>query len=388
MHPARKTVSGSVVLAATVASIWCLACGGVAQAASCNDYWTHTGGGDWATASNWSAGVPTAASNVCLDDTDAAGAYTVDIDTYAQPLVANSITVGGSGNNLVTPAILGTGGGVQVGNRLTLSNQDAGGGILPTGAVMLGMNENNGTGQPGEIDVLAGTLVNQGTITSVATANTGASNAINGGFDNVGTLNLNWRFEGNGPDASSGTINVAANVPVEWDYSSTNASFTQTGGVINDQGTFFVNDGTFVGSGGTSTGTPIVLGSDNLGVTVDPSGTGSELLHLETGRATLGSNIGAGYTVWASGVPGLTHGSLMVSTPVTNAGTLELGSDDGTHGTLNVVSGGSFTSNGTLVFQGNNGPDSLNGPLINNAAVQVPNSFNGSGQITNNGTSR
>ena len=130
---------------------------GAASAATCNDYWKGLGGDhDWATAANWSAGVPLASTNVCLDNTYVGGSYTVDIDTYNPALVANSITVGGSAGNLVTLAILGTGGGVDVGNTLTLSNQSAGGGVLSTGAITLGSLS---AGQPGAIVVTSGTLV-------------------------------------------------------------------------------------------------------------------------------------------------------------------------------------------------------------------------------------
>ena len=139
------------LLAAVVAVAALMAFAGVARAASCNDFWMGPNNGDWATASNWSNGVPTAATNVCLDNTDVAGSYTVDIDSYNPALVANSITIGGSGANIVTLAILGTGGGVQVGNTLTLTNASDGAGILPTGQVTLGMAEGNGTGQPGAI---------------------------------------------------------------------------------------------------------------------------------------------------------------------------------------------------------------------------------------------
>jgi hypothetical protein len=144
--------------------------------------------------------------------------------------VASSITVGGSTGTTVTLAILGTGGGVQVGDKLTLSGQDAGGGILPTGAVTLGMAEGGGIGQPGEIDVTSGTLVDQGTITSEPTSESGQRNVINGGLDNVGTLHLAQRFTGNGPDDSGGTIDIAAGVSAEFDYTTSGASFTQTGG--------------------------------------------------------------------------------------------------------------------------------------------------------------
>jgi hypothetical protein len=359
----------------------------VASAASC-DEWTHAGGGDWATASNWSAGVPTAATNVCLDNSDVTGSYAVDIDTYNPALVANSITVGGSAGSLVTLDILGTGGGVQVGDLLTLSNQDDGGGILPTGALRLGMTEGGGIGQPGAISATSGTLVNQGTVTADPTSETGQNDVVNGNFDNQGVLNVNQSFLHNaGNFTTSGTINVASGFTAEIDNSGDDASFTQTGGAIASAGTFRVNDGTFVGTGGTSTGSPLILASDNAGITVSPGGTGTDSLHIQTGGAMLGSSIGAGYTVWASGMPGYSHGNLTTASgSLVNYGTLELGSIDGTHGTLTVPSG-SFTNDATLVFENTaNGPDGLDGTLVNNGTVSVPNNaVQGTGAIVNNG---
>ncbi len=156
--------------------------------------------------------------------------------------------------------------------------------------------------------------------------------------------------------------------------------------MIDHGGTFLQDDGTFVGSGGTSTGNPLELTSDRAGITVDASGSGSDSLHIRTGGATRGTSIGAGYTVTASAEPGSSNGNLAVNSAVTNAGTLELASIDGTHGTPDVTAG-SFTNTGTLVFENTaNGPDSIDGPVVNTGTVQVLDPVTGSGQITNTGT--
>jgi hypothetical protein len=365
---------------------------GAASAATCNDYWNGLGGDhDWATAANWSAGVPQASTNACIDNTYVSGSYTVDIDTYNPALVANSITVGGSAGNLITLAILGTGGGVDVGNTLTLSNQSAGGGVLSTGAITLGSLS---AGQPGAIVVTTGTLVNDGTITaepvtSQAAIDNDAFDTINGSFDNVGTLTDDWNFSSLlGNSSSSGTINIGSNDRFDLTATADSEGFTQSGGTINNQGSFQQDDGTFVGSAGTNTGNPLVLTSDNAGITVDPSGTGTDLLHIMTGGASLGSNIGSGYTVWASGEPGYSHGNLTTTSgSLINYGTLELGSTDGTHGTLTVPSG-SFTNDGTLTFTNTeNGADGLAGALMNAGTVSIPSgsSVGGTGAVTNSG---
>ena len=364
---------------------------GSASAASCNDYFvggaSQTGfaANDWSLPGNWTAGVPTAATNVCLDNSHLGGSYTVAIDDYNPGIVANSITIGGSGSNVITLSILGSGAGIQVGDLLTLTNQSDGGGVSANGAITLGSLS---SGQPGSIDVDAGTLVNDGTITSEPVGNNGAYNSINGSVDNAGTLDINWLFSTNlGTWTNTGTVNVASGTTfgVNAPSNPTTASFTLAGGSINNSGTWTDNNGAFDATGtGTLTGNPPEL--DNT--TLDLSGTGTGVVHL-MGGGTLGGNIGSNYTLWASGIPGYTHGTLDVNSSVTNSGTLELGSIDGTHGTLDVTSG-TFTNDANLVFMDTgNGPDGLDGTFVNNGTVTDPNGTGGvvgTGAITNNGT--
>ena len=125
----RRGRMWALALAAGVAAL--LALTGSAQAAApCpagSDVWRGSTGGDWDTPGNWTAGVPTASTDVCLDNTDTAGSYTVDINDYgANQAVANSITIGGTAPNVVTLALVGVGGGVQVASPLTLTNASAG----------------------------------------------------------------------------------------------------------------------------------------------------------------------------------------------------------------------------------------------------------------------
>ncbi|HEY1778249.1 MAG TPA: hypothetical protein VGG41_18980 [Solirubrobacteraceae bacterium] len=363
---------------------------GSAQAASLcpagSDVWIGPSGADWDTASDWSTGaVPTASTDACLDNTTAPGSYTVDINDYGgNQAVANSITVGGTAPNVVTLALVGVGGGVQVASPLTLTNASAGAGILSTGAVTLG---STGQGQPGIISVMSGTLINQGTITSQPFNNVGAANTINGGFNNEGTVNVVQNLNGDGPDASSGAINVSANETLSFDYSSSAASFTQTAGTINNLGTFMVKDGTFIASGGTSTGNVLSLGSDNSGVSINLAGSATDSVHAQTGGANLVGDIGAGDTLWSSGEPGFTQGQLFAQGAYTNHGMLELGSGtDQTESTL-TAKNGTFTNAGTIVFEiTNSGGDGLNGPLLNTGTLSMPESVGGSGQITNQGS--
>jgi hypothetical protein len=72
---------------------------------------------------------------------------------------------------------------------LSLTNQDAGAGVLPTGAIVLGTAA-SGTGQPGAIDLHAGTLVNQGIITSAPTSDPAGRNWVIGSLTSSGTFSL------------------------------------------------------------------------------------------------------------------------------------------------------------------------------------------------------
>jgi hypothetical protein len=368
-----------------------------------SDYWvggqTVTGDttpNNWNAAANWSSGIPTAATNVCLDNSEASGSYTVNIDgdgSIASNQVANSITIVGSGSNVITLALLGAGGGVQTASPLTLTNQSAGGGVTATGAITLGSTPSTlagslAGGQPGLITVTAGTLVNQGTITSQAFANPGAANTINGGFDNEGTLNVVQNLNSNGPDASSGTVNIASGETWSLGFAQSDSGFTQTAGTINNQGTFQVDDGGFSASGGTSTGNPLQLTSDRAGVDVDLAGSSTDVVHTQTGGANLTGNIGPGATLWASGEPGYAQGGLFIQGPYTNQGTLQLGAG-GTDQTQGIVyaNNGTFTNAGTLISINNatGGPNSIDGPFTNTGAMSLQGSLSGTGQITNLG---
>ena len=347
---------------------------------------------NWDVAANWSNGMePTATTNVCLDNTDASGSYTVNIDFYNN-IDANSITIGGDPGNTVTLALLGSGGGAQTGDELHLTNQSAGGGVLSNGAITLGSSPAASPGitggQPGLIDVMSGTLVNRGAITSEP-YNGQNANTISGGLDNEGTLNVTDSLNLNGPDVNgAGIINIAAANTLNVNFEQTDSTFTQTGGAINDQGTFTELDGTFTASGGTSTGNPLLLSSDNAGVDVDLAGTATDTVHAQTGGANLTGDVGAGDTLWSSGVPGDTQGSLFVAGTYTNHGTIELGAGgtDQTQSTLNIKSG-ALTNAGSIISENTNGGggNSIDGTLVNTGTLSLQESIGGTGQITNQG---
>lgn len=347
---------------------------GSAQAATCNDYWIHAGSGDWSDGGNWSDGVPTSSSNVCLDNSHVSGSYTVDIDTYNPSLVANSISINGSSSNVITLAILGTGGGVDVCNTLTLSDQDDGAGVGVNGAITLGSTA--GSGVCGRLVEDAGTLDNAGTITSEP--DNGVPNLISGSFDNTGTLAVDEFLDG-GLDTwtDSGTITVASGQTLELETNDDVATegFTQTGGTITNNGTMTEsNGGYFDATGnGTLTGNAPQLTVDGIGLSGSGSGTFQSLGGTET---MMTSNLGAGYTLNVTGAPGYTTGDLTLTGAYTNFGTITLGTTEGggDSATINAPNG-TFTNAGTIISepQGGNG---LAGAIDNTGTITVTSSLN------------
>jgi hypothetical protein len=356
---------------------------GVAQASACGDTWTGAGGdGLWTTAGNWSSGeVPGDTYSNALYTPDVcipAGSYTVLLKgpTNGNSTSVDSISIG-TGSTL---EIWGTPNFLY--GFLNLNDQNNGTGIASGANVVLGTNNTT----QGRIDALSGTLVNNGTILSANTGGGGA-NEIDGNFDNNGTLTVDNAFVGTvGSWTLGGTVNVASGQSVTLDGpNSGTGSLTLTGTVINN-GSLTLSTPTInvTAASGTDSGNPIILFRD--GGILSPGGSGSGTFHIEDGNAQLGSNIASGYTVWGSGIPGFTHGDITTTGSYTNYGTLELGSLDGTHGTLTVPSGDTFTNDSTMIFENTaNGPDGLNGALVNNGSVSVQNNFQGTGTITNNG---
>lgn len=352
-----------------------------AQAATCTKHWKGGGGNNlWTTAANWSpAGEPEAGSVVCLDNTDLSGSYVVDLNVEPH-LAIGSLLIEGSNGATVTLLIDGI--PAYDHGRLTLAN---GGTVGPHGSIDLGSTNNEPTGGThGGVVSEAGTLVNEGTIVSENT-NDETPNYIDGSFDNVGTLLVQNAFEGSFANwTTSGTIAIEVGQRMRISEISPSASFTQTAGTIADQGSFEQVGGSFTANGtGVATGAPLEIEGH---ASIAPTGSGSGTLHVKGEGIDLTSDIAAGYTVWSSGIPGYTHGKLIVAGSHTNHGTLELGSLDGTHGAIEST-GGTLTNAGTIAFQNTaNGPDGLYGPLLNAGVIRLENPVSGTGQITNAGS--
>lgn len=370
-----------LTLAGAIAMALSLVGAAQANAVTCNVTWVGGSGGNWSNGANWSTNErPKAGQNVCLDNSHVSGSYTVVANGYEPEI--NSISIEGSAG--ATVSLLVDGQPAYTHGQLELAEQSAGSGVGPHGALELGSTNGEPTGGThGGIVVKAGTLVNEGTITSENT-NDETPNYISGNFDNLGALVVDNTFEGKFANwTTSGSIAIEPGQQMRIEEASPSATFTQTAGTISNQGKLEILGGTFSASGsGVATGNPVALEGH---VSVAPSGSGSGTFHLRTGVGVLTSDIAPGYTVWVSGIPGYTHGLIAMSGARTNHGTIELGSLDGTHGTIEA-NGASLTNGGKIVFQNtNNGPDGLNGPFVNDGVVLLEDPVVGSGQITNAG---
>ena len=223
-----------------------------ASAATCNDSWVGSAGGDWNTASNWSTNsVPTSSSDVCIGVAPSVGGtYTVTLNTSTQ---VAALTIGGAG-------------GTQ-----TLQIGTAGALLLSGGTVTNGAN--GAIANQGTFTVEAGGLGAQGTFNQDAGTTSGNPITINDAnlnFTNTGASSFSFtsaggHLSGNMAAGQSVAIN-SATVTVAGPL--INAGVIQasgTGSTLNVSGGTLTNTGTIEADAG-STGAFTLDGTyDNQG---------------------------------------------------------------------------------------------------------------------------
>ena len=159
LKPGRALFAALAVVAVTLAFGAALA-----SAAGCTDTWTGSVSSNWYTAGNWSSGVPTSSSDVCINSST----VNVDGNGGSGGAHADSVTLTGSTLNIAggTDSTLGS---LEVAN---------GGSIDSTSSIVLTELCSSACSAAGSsLTVDAGTLTNQGTIMSAAGTSSGSGRA-------------------------------------------------------------------------------------------------------------------------------------------------------------------------------------------------------------------
>ena len=213
---------------------------GTAAALVCTTSWANAAGGSWDTGGNWTAGVPVASSDVCID---LAGTYTV---TLIGAKSVNSVTLGNV-SGVQTLLIRGSNAGGNA--KLTSAT-----GITNVGTITLDTIDSTWSST---LKVTTGALANG--LGGVINVNQGAGGArtLNLVLDNRGAANFNRSTILNKASAThlnSGAFNITTpSTTVTFSGSAT--TFTnQVPGTITGIGTLNVSAITFTNDGTMSPG--------------------------------------------------------------------------------------------------------------------------------------
>jgi fibronectin-binding autotransporter adhesin len=329
-------------------------------AASCNDTWNGASA-DWYSAGDWSAGVPTAASDVCVES----GTVTLS-DGDASPISVASLDIGGNSgaaaqmdvaiHDVVQSTTTTIGPKASLVLNGTYTGANAGNAALDGGTV-----DNQGTitmEGVGYSATLAGAVLNQGTIdVPYGTVAFGAgSNGGPGSLDNQGTIDI----------APSGA-QAAANPPVL--QALADPVTDDTGGSIVNDGAFDVSGSNGVGGytqgNGSETGNPVEIGQ---AASLAYTGTGASSVEVHSSLAMTG-NLAAGQNLQVDIGTMVTEPSSFSSAGAITLNGNYYGGGGGPAGI--TVSSGTFTNTGTLLAESNDSAPSLTGSVVNDGQIIV-----------------
>jgi DNA-binding beta-propeller fold protein YncE len=341
------------------------------------DHWTASAGGNWKDAADWSAGVPTSTTAVCIS---VVGSYTVSVTDGES---AGSLYLGSSNG---TPTVAVTG---QYGSNP--AELDVTGNISNAGSMSL---TSSGTGSSEWADLAwGGILTNTGAISSSGL--TGATGYLDGNLDNHGTLSVGATTAYNN-DATeldnAGRLVVAPGGVLTLSGGGTQL-VNDTGGSIANSGQLNVDGSLFTQGAGYETGTAVNLYGDS---TLQDLGSGAGSFSF-TDDGTFTGNVAPGQSLSVIPVAGNASATVSVPQSFTNAGIITV-SDSGTAGQNAVAS--ALTWNGTLTNTGSialtagpvDGSRDLEGNLVNQGSLTVTTSGGilepddpAGGTLTNNG---
>ncbi len=306
-------------------------CGVWPITASAQDVWKG-GAGNWNVSTNWSAGVPTSASSVRIDngnavvsqvtvsDGEQSGSLTVDSDDSV--IVAN-------GGNLALYGSTVSNSGMMLLNATNGAYLSIVGTVALTGAGTLTMSNNaNNLICFSCVQNTGNTLTNQSTIQGAGTIQPGCSNT----FNNQGTVNANQTTPlyisiCNGPSANSGTLEATNGGTLVLEGSSYGTgTFDNTGGKIQ------------AGAGSTVTlYDSAIVKNGNLTSTT----TGMTQCNGSNGRCSLD-----GVTI--TGTHQVTSEEAFLNT-ITNNGSVQFGTST-TPGSMDIVGSVTLKGTGTLTM--------------------------------------
>ncbi len=353
---ALDIVASSVVLGAMGAintaggAITCSAATGCDSilGATADDIWTGSGDGySWFDASNWSAGVPGAGSNVTIGG----GTITVVVDGTAQAGSINaSRPIEISGSNSLTLAK-----GSTFSSSLTL----AGAAFLATGdAVVVG-------GSDGALFWSGGALTGAGSLAldGQGTGLLSGALTLNLPFQNSGALTLaGAALDGTGSLSNLGTLTAAAGTTNRIGTPLTNAGAMRILGSLT-AASFPINTGDLIVAGGGAFGT----NGNSLTNTTDAATGGVGTIRVETG-GTL--DLGAGTTFANGGTPiALPDGSTAEATATFDG---------------DYAANGTEVSSGTVTFNGSASTAALTlsgGTVAGTGSLSVTSDFNQTGGV-------
>ena len=328
-----KRLRRGLLLVPVLAVLWV-----VPSAALACDNWANKVGGSWNNAANWSEGVPTSGSDVCITK---GGTYEVTLEPTEgeSPYVyVKSLKVGTSSGSQKLRVSAGAG----AKGAYLISSEEAT--VGSAGTVLLTSTAAYESG----LEVQSGNkLKNSGTI--VTAAGGGGARFLGGSISNTGTVEL--------PNETR--LNIAGG-----------STFTDgLGGTVKASGSgHLAVGGTFVQGAGTTSGSgeePVVL---EEGSTVEYAGGGASHV-IARGVVYVKGALVSGETLTLEA--GCAREAIVrVQTNVTNGGTIAMKGGCERYAYLEVESG-TLTNKGTIKGEAGGGPLYLSGAVANEHNLEL-----------------
>ena len=364
---------------------------------TCTDSWTNAAGGAWSNPGNWSSGVPTPTSQVCItlagtyaveitaaDGTEtvagfaiggASGTQTLQIDATAQ-LIVNGISenqangaISNQGTFLVpSNQTFNQGQGTTSGNAITISNAFLNftsgiGGASSFLITNVGNSVLSGSLTMTEsVELSSATVTWNGPFTNAGTISAAGTSALSvtGGVSNLGLIRAEagssglLQLSGTFLNLAGGAGGIVDNGAVTF-----SGSLANTGSIVVGGGATFTNNGVVSNSVGGS-----IANSGDFIVT--SNNTFNEGLGSVTGNAITISNAFLNFTS-SSGGPS--------SFAITNIGSSIVTGTIAVAETLILLPGatesGSLTNNGTIDSMATSAGTFINGSVINNGTFRA-----------------